>query len=334
MPTLDEIPDEARARHMLLIAQTKLGKSDYVVQAAIDGYEVLYVDSDNGLPTLKERIKSHPEAAKRIHYFNPDDMEEFVTNLLTLGIFRYNITQRKMFVSSAAKPDDRLVEIIPSRIPARIILSIDTWTSLAYRTMQNAAAEKKVDLTEIDKYGREIYGPANFALTRICEWLQPQRFHQIIQCHPGVFERKEKPPGKNDVLEKDMIIVETLNVPMSSSAPHGASIGKYFNEIAWIEVNAAGQRVIDFTVKKGRISGGTVNGKGDPRKEYSFSSLFGPPTPKADDEPVWMTEMSFEEWKAKQAAKAAVAPKLSATPTTQPSTPNPTATPVAALRKL
>lgn len=310
MPTLDEIPDEWRARHMLLIAQTKMGKTDYVCQAAIDGYSVLYIDSDNGLPTLKERLANHPEAMKRIQYFKPDDMYDFVEKFLTMGVFRYNITQNKFFVSGEAKDTDRLIEIWPGRIPRRMILAIDTWTSLAYRCMQNVASEKKIDLTDIDKYGREIYGPANFKLTRIVEYLQPCKFHQIVQCHPGVYERKEKPPGRNDVLEKDMIIVETLDVPMSSSAPHGASIGKYFNEIGWLQVNAAGKREIDFTVKKGRISGGSVSGKGDPRTDYSFAKLFGKPIPKPDDEPTWMVEHTVAEWKAKQAARNAAAPKL------------------------
>jgi hypothetical protein len=122
---------------------------------------------------------------------------------------------------------------------------------------------------------------------------------------------------------------------MSSSAPHGASIGKYFNEIGWIQINSAGKRELDFTVKKGRISGGTANGKGDPRAEYSFAKLFGAPIPKVEGELPWMIESSFEEWKARQAARNAAAPKLTTNVAPKPTTPPATApvTPTV-LRKL
>lgn len=310
MPTVDEVLVEeyqnalAGSTHLLLIGNSKTGKSDYPVQAAIDGFTVVYIDKDNGLATIAAATQTHPEARKRIHYFNPVNMAVFLEAFLTNPIIRYNV-RTKDVPNFADKPDDRIVEIYPAKIPKGVILMIDSWTSVTLSIMQNQAEKNNISLFDIDKYSREIYGGSGFKATQLAEGLQKLPFHVVLAGHPGAYERKEKPDNKTVgmVTEKDMVIRETTDVVISTSLPHGATMGKFFNQIGWLEVNRMNARVLDFRVQNGRMVGGTPNGVGDPRKEYRFSTLFGP-VPTYPDESTWMRTMTSEEMKAKAQASS------------------------------
>ena len=303
MTTLDKMQDDynrglAGATHLLLIGHTKTGKSDYVAQAAKDGFQVIYIDRDNGLETLMSSLGDDMEAKARIHYFAPEDMAGFIEGLLTKSIFRHNLRTNKE-PEFSDKPTDRIIEFRPTKIPVGTILAIDSWTTLCLQIIEKQAEKRKIDLMDVDKYSREIYGGTGFKATQIATMLQHTPFHVIVQAHPGYYERKEKPAnvsGKID--EKDMIIRETTQVPISTSMPHGASIGKFFNQIGWLYVDSFDRRVLDFKPQNGRLGSGTPGGIANPRGDYRFSKIFSPapPYPPSDS---WMTEMTTEEMRAK-----------------------------------
>ncbi len=309
MTTLTEIAesDEGQAvmalQHCLIIGPTKTGKSDWVAQAAIDGYEVIYFDEDNGLITLLDATKNHIEARSRIHYFNPVNLANALEEFLTMPIFRYNVRTRSV-PSFSDKLDDRIIEIYPSRLPRNLIFSLDSWSSFCYSAAKNRALELKVSLTDIDKYSREIYGAIGFFATQMATILQHAPFHVIVQAHGGYYERKEKPEGKaKDITEKDMLIRETTEIPMSTSAPHGFNLGKHFNQIGWTYVDRFDNRVLDFKAINGRIGGGTPGAIGDPRGAYRFATLFGKP---GEYPPIenWKQVMTSEEMKARAQASS------------------------------
>jgi len=284
--------------HLLLAGDTKLGKTDYVAQAAKDGYEVLYFDKDNGLATLATELRGNDAAMARVTYFNPDNFAEFIEQFLTAPVIRYNLRTRAAPAFSD-NLDDRILIIYPARIPRGVIMAIDSWTALVLSIMENKAKKENVSLVDIDKYSREIYGGSGFLATQIAGILQKMPFHVVVLAHPGLFERKEKPQNKTtrDITEKDMIVRETTKVVLSTSLPHGATLGKFFNQIGWLEVDRADRRFLDFTTQQGRMGGGTPNAKGDPRAEFRFSKLFGP-VPTYPDRSTWMKEVSYEEMKA------------------------------------
>lgn len=327
MPTLTEMQQEykdsvAAATHLLIVGPSKSGKSDYVAQAAIDGFDVLYVDNDNGLATLMERLADKPEAMNRVYYFNPLDFTEFVTLLLRTGVFRYNERTRKTYQGGEAQPDDVVWEIRATRMgkARNVLASFDSMTSLAYDALKDAAKSNKVELTQIDKYGREIYGPAGFAITQIVAMLQLAPFSFVMQAHPAIYEIKEKPPNQTarEITEKDMIIRDTWEIPMSTSGPHGFSIGKYFNQIGWLEIDRFDKFKLSFKQKAKRIVGGTPGGVGDPRAEYSYKRLFGGglqlPQPMSQEAP-WIIKRTAQE--IKDAAAASSPTKPAALPTPQ-----------------
>lgn len=295
-------------RHLLLMGNTKTGKTRYTIEAVRDGYEAIYIDSDNGLSTIQSALANTPEALQRLHYFSPADVEGFLAELLTAGAFRYNETRRIIYNPQESAPTDQLCEIFPGRIPQRALLVMDSWTSLTYKALRNQALRRSVDLQDIEKYTREIYGGAGFQITQIAQILQAVKFGVIVIAHSASYERKKKPPGRvSDVLEKDMIIVETLLVPISTSLPHGFTIGKHFDEIANMIVKpTTNAREIDFTISADRISGGTPGTKGDPMTTHRYATLFGKPPAKAENEPTWIRYTTVGDFKAAQAAAKAV----------------------------
>ncbi len=342
MPTLKQELESFQSNilgaiHLLLIGESKTGKTDYVAQAVNDGYSCLYVDADNGFATIAGAV--NPEAQDRLHYFAPNDPVEFVTNLLTMPIFRYNVDLRETFTPGKAKSNHRVVEFFPSRIPPSLILAMDSWTSFMFSIVDAKAKKMGVDLSDVDKVSREIYGSCGLAGTALAKKIQRVPFHTIVQGHPVTFERKEKPPGiVRDVKENDMIIKDTKQVPMSTSVPHGASIPKFFNQVGWLTIEREGPnsvRKIDFSPRYDRVGSGTpTGGLLDPRGKGRFSRLFGTSPAVAEGGRPWFIETTHGEWLERQkelAAKKAEANQSGGMKTVGSGTTTPPVTPKPAL---
>lgn len=306
----DKITITHDPKHLLLIGPTKFGKTHYSVAAANAGYELLYIDKDNGLTTIRKDATS--DGLSRIHHFNPPSMIDFVEKLLMSEVVRWNTRINDEYASRTALPDDEIVEIYPMRMDKGVILVLDTWTSLAWSALEAKAKDLNIDLTDVDKWGREVYGTSGFRLTRIAKILQTSPFHQIVMAHNQYYELKEKPPGiVQAVKEKDMIIRGTVEIPVSSSGPHGYSIGPYFNEIGHLVLNNLEKRAIDFTLKKGRLGAGTPNAILDPNDAGSWAALWGKPPVRDPNTKPWIDYFSAKDFEARRAAVAANAPRLS-----------------------
>jgi hypothetical protein len=304
------------AIHLLLLGTTKTGKSDYVARAANDGFTVLYIDSDNGANTLSRVLT--PEGQSRVIYISTDKPYEFVKQFTKSAVMRWNVTRDSEFIGMAtAKPDDDIIEIRPSRIQQGVIVAIDTWTSLSFDAMKAAAKGQGSDLADMqDKLG--VYGDANIWLNLILDVMQKWPFHCIVQGHGTTYERKEKPPNTVNPKMKDMIIKDTTQIPVSSSAPHGASMGSKFNEIGWLEIDRFGKRILSFVPKYDRIGGGSVKGEGDPTTDYSFKKLFGDPIPYSEEDiGVWFKEFKASEFVAPTAQSVGLQ-KPATTPASSP----------------
>lgn len=308
MTTFDQaLKNITAAQHCLMIGHTKMGKTDWLVQAVIDGFTAIVIDKDNAMATLAHRLRDQPvEVQQRLIYFAPKRMSQFIEGFMSEAIYRHNMRTNERVSFMDLQPDDRIMEIIPSRIPSNVILNVNSWTSLSNDIIEAKAERSKIDLFDIDKHTREIYGAVGFRATQFAIMLQNAPFHVVVEAHPGVFERKERPTGVvGDVDEKQMIIKETVMIPLSVSMPHGFTMGKFFNQIGWFEVDRMGNRKLDFRTIHGRIGGGTPGGVGDPRKEYSFSNLFGGgnPTARIDPDKPWLRYITGEELKAQTGAK-------------------------------
>lgn len=262
MPT--DIPDPV---HLLLIADTKLGKSTYVAQAAKDGFHVIYIDSDNGLSALRHHLQGDIEAQRRVTYVRTDSPAQFLEGFFEEPkLFRWDLTRDSAYTAMLVKPDTEILEIdIQKLLNSRgIILSIDTWTSVAADAMGFSAEKAKVKLTDMGSEGQGVYGNAYRRVNLLAACLQHAPFHVIVQAHGSIFERFEKPTGKStrEMKQNELTLVEVIEVPLSTSKPHGKEMGKFFNHIAWLKFDHKSfppATYIDFTRSSSRIGGGPPN---------------------------------------------------------------------------
>lgn len=276
--TLDEVPAGKDPVHLLAIGDSKVGKSVYAAQAAIDGFNVVYIDADNGLSALRYMLEKHPEAKKRVHYFPTTRPVDFVKGFLRStekAPFRWNPKLNKVWgkLASNTEPDDSIWEFDVTKLPASWLLVIDSWTALASDALGIGAADQAAAL--LDGTNQAIYGEANSNLTYIVNILQKIPCHTLVQAHGTRYEVYDKPTGVlgGAMKQKDMILRETKDVPFSSSRPHGETMVSRFNHIGWLYIEGVGT-VIDFTRKANRVGGGPPNRKANVN-ELTFTKLVG-----------------------------------------------------------
>jgi len=298
--TLDELPEGDDPVHLLAIADSKAGKSVYGAQAAIDGFTMIYIDSDNGASALKYAMKDKPEARKRTFYLPTSRPMTFLTNFLRSTPARPMVwmPDRNQLWSKllpGVADDERVWKFAASEIPKQWLVNIDSWTSTSSDALGIGSAEQKAELLEGTNQG--IYGEANANLTYICNLLQKVPYHVMVQAHGTKYEVYDKPPGSTGVVkQKDLILRETKEVPVSCSRPHGETMVSRFNHIGWLYVNNLGGTEIDFTRKPGRVGGGPPNRKAKV-EDLPFSKLTnGVPEPVTCD--TWWIEGTHAEFKA------------------------------------
>lgn len=274
---------------LLLLGDTKAGKTHYAMQAAKAGFNVLYLDGDVGIQTL---MGLDEESRKRIFYMPIQDrtaengsyestMAKFFVEFTTSGVVTWNDTKGEIFDKSRYdQPDgpeagagDVIWQIRPTRIGADTVLIMDSWSTLIASLIYWKADDLSIDLMEIEKHNREMYTGAGHKATQFLTLLKGFRCHVIVIGHPREYQKRSPPPGsKGQVAEKDMKLDWVKMVPISTSNPHALTMGKSFSDIAWIDVSAMGKRTIDFKPSNDRVIGGHFDQKG-PVEELTFAKL-------------------------------------------------------------
>lgn len=280
MPRLsDESAPEVKLR-ILMLGDTKTGKTHWAGQAAEAGFNILYLGGDVELPTL---VKLSPAAKGRLYYMPiHDDMIQIVADVVT-GKYLWNDTKAKKFsakndgVDESGAALDEIWELKPTLLGREWILVIDSWSTLSYSAMVAKAGDLGVDLADIEKVERSIYSGVGNRLTAILNSLEKANCHIIVIGHGRQMEKTKAPEGGKqavkEVREVDRIIEWTKMIPQSSSNPHGLSMGKFFTDIGWLQFNAGNKRKLSFKPQHDRVSGGHLGTEGDPDTDHSFASL-------------------------------------------------------------
>lgn len=315
--------------HLLVVADSKAGKTHWIIQAAKDGYELLYIDNDNGYETIQRVLADDPEAMGRIHYFSPTDPLAFLTDLFTTPSVRYNETLNEAYSRSSAKLEHEIAVIRPARLVGRnVILVVDSWTTVVNHALNAAMEKQQIDASQIERYGREIYGGVNMRLTNMLAAIQRMPLDIVVLAHADLYEQKERPKNTlvDDVNEKDMRIIKTQQIPMSSSRPHGATMGKYFSAVGWITVgrgsaNRKAPRTLDFTAESTRISGGATDTAADADGAHRYSKLWPLREVDAESQPEWIRYTTFAQLEEERKGTTPTAQSIPNKPTGQAKSP-------------
>jgi len=263
--------------HLLAVADTKMGKSVYSAQAAVDGFGVIYLDCDNGRTAIEFALKGNDAAKKRLRYYPFGRPSAFLQNLFrstAVAPMRWIPRTNGLWGPMAVglEEDDVVWEFNIKAIPSSYVLVIDAWTPVAADALGIGDATQSAVLLE--GTDQQIYGGANVNLTYIVNMIQKLPCHVIVQAHGTIFERYEKPLNVkgSGMKQGEMILREVKDVPVSSSRAHGESMATRFNHIGWMSVDGAGETTIDFTRKATRVGGGPPN-KIAKAKDLPFSKL-------------------------------------------------------------
>lgn len=320
MPTADQISDELDPIKLLLIGNTKAGKTDYLLRAAEAGFNVILLDGDIAARTLRKMVQEgrlSKAAAARIFYFSiPDHIDDngnyvssmcdFFVKFTTAGKFLWNDSISRPFVASQYKPDEghEIWEIYPSRIGIDTLLVMDSWTALITSVLHWKADSLNIDLGEIEKLERDMYTGSGHKATQFLQLLKAIRCHLGVICHAREYVKRVPPKGaKGTVQEKDMIVESVQQVPISTSNPHAMTMGKSFTDIGWIDLDAMGRRTIDFRPSDKRVIGGALNISGNV-DELTFAKLIqhsGGSIPENPSSDSWLKRYGPGEYELPQA---------------------------------
>lgn len=348
MPMMDEAPPTTKAK-LLLIGDSKAGKTHWAMQAAELGFNVLYLDGDVGLQTL---AKLSPAAKKRVAYMDVSDgmsekgayvyrfatmFREFTTN----GVFTWNdslgeIFDRKTYVDG---PDGHVIwQIRPARMDHRDLIIFDSWSSYCQSISAWKADDLGVDLSDIEKAERGHYAGIGNKATQSLVMIQKAPCHIIVIAHPDEYQKKRSPTGTvKTINETEMIIEWTKMVPKSTSRPHSLTMAKFFSDVAWIDLTPTGNRKIDFKATNARVIGGHFDDS-VAVADRTFGDLvkkIGGSIPAGENSiDRWLTRYGPGEFVpagAKPVILGAAAAKPASTPSESPATAPAEATPVKGL---
>jgi hypothetical protein len=303
MPRGNALRPEHKLFKGLILGDAKAGKTEWALKAAEAGFNVLYFDGDVAGQTMQAVA---PAAQERIFYMDCADrlsggleprMIELASEFFTTTRLLWNDTHQKIY--SPAKDSknedgnatDEIWEIRPSRLDHNWVFVLDSWTTLSYSAMVAKAIDSGIDLGDIEKAERSLYQGTGNRLTNMLATIQKMQCHVVVIGHPRQYEKRKSPEGVavRNAKENDQIIEWTKMVPVSSSNPHALTMGKYFSDIGWIDVDKFGKRKLNFDITNERISGGHLQGKGDPRADFNFAGVLkaiGADVPGPDGAPM------------------------------------------------
>lgn len=275
--SLADLPDTFSPIHLFLCGPSKVGKTDWVADAILDGFVVFYIDADNGLNTLKKRLRGNTVALSRVHFIQTIHPLDFLMAFFGKNVFRWN-KDLDLESGSSDRPEHEILEVKRNRIPEGVIVVVDSWTSTMFDLLHDSAKRNGVAFETFNEGGQAAYGDASRRANLLGGHIQHAPFHMIIQGHPEYYERLEKPRGKMVTKAKEMIVKENILVAQSCSKPHGFSMAKFFNEWGWMGVDVMGNFTLDFKQQNDRIGGGSPMKIGNPKKGFRWSELFATPS--------------------------------------------------------
>lgn len=285
MPRGDNLTAEQVTGKYLILGDPKAGKTTWAVEAALSGFNVLLLDGDVAVQAIAQLPA---DAKQRIFYMDVSDrldggidprMIQIVADFFASSKYLWNDTLQKQYSRRDSHDEtsgaclDEVWEFRPARFNNRWVIVLDSWTTLSYSAMLAKAADVGVDLGDIEKADMGLYAGAGNRLTNMLATIQKAKCHFIVIGHPSQFEKTKSPSNvaAKEVKAKDRIVEWTKMVPKSSSNPHGLTMGKYFSDIGWIDVDAGGRRKLNFAITNQRVSGGHLTGSGDPKTDFSFA---------------------------------------------------------------
>ena len=295
MPLANNISQDDLLIKLLMLGWSKSGKTHWTLEAALAGFNLIFLDGD----VAKQTIAKFPESArKRIYYIPVHDnlatarMGILVDKMVSSPKYLWNDTLSKTHNGADDLATSAVWEIMFGKLTARDIIVVDSLTALSLSCMRKILMDEGHDFNSFEELNarqkQQLYGGAGGLVTHILLCLKYAPCHVIVVGHPDEYEHRVKPDGVkvSEIKEKHLKITSTRQIPKSVSKPHGATLAKHFSSVLWIEPTGfKHQRMVDGRPDPSKDIGGQFTEKKD-SKEYSFANLvkeIGGLIPNPDD---------------------------------------------------
>lgn len=282
MPRMTDVPEEAQLVRALVIGFAKAGKSHWAAEAAAAGFNVIYLDGDRSGQTINHLGASHPDALKRVYYFDCHNtvgqprFNRILHAMLTTNPLMWDDTAQRIWRRTANVPVDpthTYWAIDFTKLTSNDVVVIDTWTQLVWSIMWDWALDHDVDLGDLEKASRDMYMGIGNRATSVIQTLRCLPCHLIVNAHPDEYIKKKTQKGKiGNQKEIDQVVEWSRMIPKSTSKTHGMTLAKEFNDVLWLEAGHLNKRTIDARTNPER-EGGSIWSESKSTSEYSFANL-------------------------------------------------------------
>jgi len=280
MPTLPTSLDEQVKLRLLLYGPAKTKKTWLAGTAAEAGFNVIYLDSEEGFKIFKHLS---PEAQKRIYRI---DITDTLKRAVACEFMTYFCKYDKIYWDEARKrkvmkPDaENVIELNHSRLDTNTVLVLDSYTELVWSLAVRYATEQNIDLSDAEKTDWDGYRWTGTLATWIIEQLVKLPCHVVVIGHATEYEKRSK----------DQKTIEWSRTQLkSTSGPHAMTLSQKFDDVLYFHIKGSSVYV-DVRADKNRDSGGRVI----PPAEYKWEDvtfenlcrMAGVPLPPKDLPPV------------------------------------------------
>lgn len=227
MPTLDTYSDVEFGQSVLIYGPPKAGKTTLASTLAMQGYNLIWLDFENGSQTLKLSVPR--EFQKQINLFRCEDTREKPNGIQTairlMSMRPQNICVEHGVVNCGvcvAKKDPTLFETLDfSKLDTNTVVVFDSLTQLSDSAMANATK----NLDDFAKLEFKHYDAQGNYLSMLLSAIQSARhFHRIVISHEAVVEM----PDKSEKI-----------VPVGGTKNFSKRVAKYFDHVIYARVHNA-----------------------------------------------------------------------------------------------
>lgn len=227
--------------------------------AAEAGFNTILIDSDHGYHILQKQLS--PAAKKRLTIFKAHDLPkraaaaEFLIALAKNNKVMFDTkTQRVVYSQAKATPTTYVLDIQKHLSPTTVLI-VDSWTAICRSLALDYIISNNIDIAQSQedrKKGGQImdqFGWTGALATYIMNFLVTLPCHLIVIGHRTVYEKRSK----------DLKTVEfTRTQFVSTSGPHGMTLGDKFSDIFYFENISSTLTKIDTRADTDRDGGSRI----------------------------------------------------------------------------
>lgn len=230
MPIADQYLNSPSPVRLLLYGPPKSKKTWWAANAALAGFKVLLLDADGGASIIRnvtQAARANIYVMDIANQHSRSTAIDFTVPLLKNQYVIYNENTHQVFLHQGSmNADTTFVDL--RAMDSSYVLVLDSWTALVYSIQLRFSLENGVDLSDASKPDWEGFRWAGALATWVLNQLTALPCNVIVVAHSSMYEKRGK-----DAMGKDKI-EWARRQPLSTSNPHGMTLGKSFDEIYYL----------------------------------------------------------------------------------------------------